>query len=181
MKLSSIFHFSSLFTVVSAHEGWINNEKLRARATDDITTKPAARYSLNLDLPASERWNDIAAVYKASQMKKLFCWWWLDQFCPKLRYITSFFKLSHIFLCIYVYHINCNYWYNQDEAYRITDYLKSQVPGWLYPIMINLAADIEPYFVDYGDEMIALASALGLEVGEIGNKQKCCSLCCTHE
>jgi acid ceramidase len=116
MKVFSSFLLLPVL-VSSSNEGWINNEDLKERMKD-VTTQPAPRYSLNLDLPASERWNDIAADYK-------------------------------------------------DQAYKIVDYLKSQLPTWLYPIVIALAADIEPYFVDYGDEMVGLAKALDLDLGVI--------------
>lgn len=55
----------------------------------------------------------------------------------------------------------------KSEAYKITDYLKSQLPPWAFPIVVQIAADIEPYFTDYGDEMVGLADALGLPLGEI--------------
>jgi N-acylethanolamine-hydrolysing acid amidase len=97
---------------------WAKNEALRAAATGDVITKPAPRFSLNLDLDPKERWSAIAAIYK-------------------------------------------------DEAYKITDYLKSQLPSWAYPIVVKVAADIEPYFADYGDEMVGLAEGLGLELGDI--------------
>jgi hypothetical protein len=64
MKIYSLALLPILATVNAESEGWINNEELKLRMGDDITTKPAPRYSLNLDLPPSERWNDIAALYK---------------------------------------------------------------------------------------------------------------------
>ena len=44
--------------------GWAVDAALKARTTADVTVKHAPRFSLNLDLPAAERWDDIAAVYK---------------------------------------------------------------------------------------------------------------------
>jgi N-acylethanolamine-hydrolysing acid amidase len=55
----------------------------------------------------------------------------------------------------------------KSEAYKITDYLKSQLPSWAFPILIEIAANLEPYFTDYGDEMIGLAEGLGLDLGDI--------------
>lgn len=55
----------------------------------------------------------------------------------------------------------------KDEAYKITDYLKDQLPTWAFPIVETIARNIEPYFTDYGDEMIGLADGLGLDLGDV--------------
>jgi hypothetical protein len=116
-KVMKILFISALLPAASA--AWIDDETLKAKTMGDVTSVPAPEFTLNLDLPASERWNDIAAIYK-------------------------------------------------DEAYKITDYLKSQLPPWAYPIIVQLGADVLGYFTDYGDEMVGVAGALGLDVGEVG-------------
>eukprot|EP00616_Rhizochromulina_sp_CCMP1243_P009347 CAMPEP_0118970748 /NCGR_PEP_ID=MMETSP1173-20130426/7561_1 /TAXON_ID=1034831 /ORGANISM="Rhizochromulina marina cf, Strain CCMP1243" /LENGTH=417 /DNA_ID=CAMNT_0006920139 /DNA_START=28 /DNA_END=1281 /DNA_ORIENTATION=- len=55
----------------------------------------------------------------------------------------------------------------KDEAYKITDYLKDSLPPHTLPLVVKIAGAIEPYFTDYGDEMIGLADALDLPLGEI--------------
>jgi hypothetical protein len=55
----------------------------------------------------------------------------------------------------------------KDRAYYVTEYLQSQLPPWAYDLLIPIAAAVEPYFADYGDEMIGLSEALGLDLGEI--------------
>mmetsp|Transcript_54094 Transcript_54094/g.93145 ORF Transcript_54094/g.93145 Transcript_54094/m.93145 type:complete len:406 (-) Transcript_54094:612-1829(-) len=115
MKFFTISLAALLPTALSI---WIDNEDLKAKTLENVTAQRAPVFTLNLDLPASERWNDIAALYK-------------------------------------------------DEAYKVTDYLKSQLPPWAYPVVVALGADVLGYFKDYGDEMVGVAQALGLEIGEV--------------
>ena len=117
IRVVLILALGSLAAPVAA-EGWATDAELKKRTTTAVSTKPAPRYTLNLDLPATERWNEIGALYK-------------------------------------------------DDAYRITTYLKDNLPPWAFDPAVKIGAAIEPYFKLYGDEMIGVAGALGLDVGEI--------------
>ena len=54
-----------------------------------------------------------------------------------------------------------------DEVPALQKYLASYVPGWALPIIEAIGRDIEPYFAEYGPEMVALAKTLGLDMGEV--------------
>ena len=53
------------------------------------------------------------------------------------------------------------------EVPALQKYLASYVPAWALPIVEAIGRDIEPYFSDYGAEMVAVAKTLGLDVGEV--------------
>lgn len=61
-------------------------------------------------------------------------------------------------------HIAVNY---KDKVPAIMDYLGSVIPKWAIPIVEIIAGDILPYFSEYGDEMIGLASAMGMKNGDV--------------
>ena len=49
----------------------------------------------------------------------------------------------------------------------IREYLQSEVPVWAIPIIEALGKGIRPYFREYGAEIEALASTLGMPIGEL--------------
>jgi hypothetical protein len=55
----------------------------------------------------------------------------------------------------------------KDQAPALIAYLETMIPAWTLPIIEAIAADIEPYFKEYGDEMIGLADAMGLKIGDV--------------
>jgi hypothetical protein len=63
----------ALSSATASKDGWAFNEALQARTTSNITQHPAKLYTLNLDLPQQERWNDIAADFKDQvNLRKIF-------------------------------------------------------------------------------------------------------------
>jgi len=56
--------------------------------------------------------------------------------------------------------------YKQD-APAILNYLNSMLPKWAMPIVQTIAKDVRPYFKDYAEEMLGLADAYGIPVGDI--------------
>ena len=63
-SIALVLSLSLAPAAASQATGWAVDAELRARTTAEVTVKPAPRYQLNLDLPQSQRWNDIAALYK---------------------------------------------------------------------------------------------------------------------
>jgi len=54
-----------------------------------------------------------------------------------------------------------------DRSFMLVNYLKDNLPdGWLPPLE-KLAAQLMPFFTDYGDEMKGYADALGLNNGDV--------------
>eukprot|EP00656_Telonema_subtile_P014881 TRINITY_DN17708_c0_g1_i1.p1 TRINITY_DN17708_c0_g1~~TRINITY_DN17708_c0_g1_i1.p1 ORF type:complete len:378 (+),score=93.02 TRINITY_DN17708_c0_g1_i1:187-1320(+) len=55
----------------------------------------------------------------------------------------------------------------KSDAPQIMGYLKSQIPKWALPIITTITKDIRPYFADYADEMLGIADAYGLPIGDV--------------
>jgi N-acylethanolamine-hydrolysing acid amidase len=96
---------------------WTDDSALK-ETTEQQKWVPSPRFTLDLDLPKGERWNDIAAHYK-------------------------------------------------DKAPAMINYLKENLPTWALPIVKLIGKDIEPYFKDYGEEIVGLAKVLDVAVGDL--------------
>jgi len=55
----------------------------------------------------------------------------------------------------------------KSKAPAVIEYLENFVPKWAMPVVEAIAAGIRPYFSDYGDEMIGVAKAMGLKIGDV--------------
>lgn len=55
----------------------------------------------------------------------------------------------------------------KDKAPEVIAYLEEYIPKWVIPIVETIGKDIRPFFRDYGDEMIGVASAMGLKIGDV--------------
>ncbi len=102
---------------VSAAQGWLHNDTLKAHAAD-VQPHKLPRYTVDLDADPADRWTHVA-----------------KDFLP--------------------------------EVPALQKYLASYIPSWALPIVEAIGRDIEPYFTDYGAEMVSLAKTLGLDLGEI--------------
>ena len=47
------------------------------------------------------------------------------------------------------------------------DYLNKYLPVWARPLVEKIGEDVEPYFKDFGDEIIGLSKALGAPMGDL--------------
>ena len=116
MRLLPIVVFSCILALSLASD-WVSDPLKRATAE---SKRPAdlKQYTVNLDLPESERWAEIGALYA-------------------------------------------------DKSWMLVQYLRSNLPnGWLKPLEA-VAAQLQPFFKDYGEEMQGYAKALGVTEGDI--------------
>ena len=98
----------------TASASWLDNSRAMNATGRPALTPPV--YTLDLDKPASTRWNHIAKDYKSKMP-------------------------------------------------AIIEYFESFIPKWLLPLIEALAGQMTSYFVDYGDEMVAVAKALDIPKG----------------
>ena len=109
-----------LLALLPAAAAWVSSPEAEAAALEKRSlpsfTPPV--YTLDLDEPASTRWNHIAKDYK--------------RMAPK-----------------------------------IIDYFEEVVPKWAVPLIEAVGAAVQPYFHEYGDEMVSVADTMGLPKGAI--------------
>eukprot|EP00471_Norrisiella_sphaerica_P008577 CAMPEP_0184503630 /NCGR_PEP_ID=MMETSP0113_2-20130426/52007_1 /TAXON_ID=91329 /ORGANISM="Norrisiella sphaerica, Strain BC52" /LENGTH=440 /DNA_ID=CAMNT_0026893165 /DNA_START=1434 /DNA_END=2752 /DNA_ORIENTATION=+ len=61
-------------------------------------------------------------------------------------------------------HVAADY---RDHIPAIMAYLDSFFPKWAAPIIEKIGEGVEPYFQEYGEEMVGLARALNMKVGDL--------------
>ena len=49
----------------------------------------------------------------------------------------------------------------------MVNYLNAYLPIWARPLVEKIGEDVEPYFKDFGDELVGLAKALGAPMGDL--------------
>lgn len=112
---STLLVLLCVFALASA--SWMENPANRKTA-DEKTSAIPKEFTMNLDLPADQRWSEVGAAYKS-------------------------------------------------KAWELVNYLRENLPKGLLKPMEKLAAKLLPFFKDYGEEMKAYASALGVTEGDI--------------
>ena len=109
-----------VLSAAAASTPWTQDALVRARATAK-QAQPSVHppvYRLDLDQPASTRWDHIAKDYK-------------------------------------------------DKVPAVIAYFKTVIPGWALPLIEGVAAKLNSYFKEYGEEMAGMATALGISRGEV--------------
>ena len=106
--------------VVAAGTPWTLDASAASAAKERLA-RPALHppvYRLDLDAPASTRWDHIAADYRA-------------------------------------------------KVPAVVAYLSSVIPAWAMPLIEGVAARLNSYFREYGEEMAGVARAMNLSRGEV--------------